>query len=43
MYIVSLHYLTEHSEVDKFLVAHREYLDTHYQKGHFIASGGKVP
>lgn len=43
MFIVSLTYICDMSEVDKYLSAHIEYLDKHYKKGIFIASGRKVP
>lgn len=43
MYIVSLTYLAELSKIDQYLSAHRDYLERNYQKGIFIASGGKVP
>lgn len=43
MFIVSLTYMSEMSEVDKHLEAHIEYLDKNYKKGIFLASGRKVP
>ena len=43
MFIVQLHYKVDLSEVDKYLSAHREFLDLYYQKGIFLASGPMTP
>ena len=43
MFVVSLKYICEMSEVDKHLEAHIDYLEKEYQKGSFIVSGRKVP
>lgn len=43
MFIVSLTYISEMPEIDKFLEAHIEYLDKYYEVGIFLASGRKVP
>ncbi len=43
MFIVSLNYICDLSDIEKHLPAHLEYLDRHYAAGHFIASGRKVP
>ena len=43
MFIIELTYLKPLSEVDKFLAAHRSFLDDCYQKNYFIASGPKNP
>ena len=43
MFIVSLKYICDLSEIEKHLPAHIEYLERHYAAGHFIASGRKVP
>ncbi|MFM2478931.1 YciI family protein [Celerinatantimonas sp. MCCC 1A17872] len=43
MFIVSLTYKCEVSEIEKQLKAHIEFLDKYYQSGVFIASGRKVP
>ncbi|EAR53856.1 hypothetical protein SKA34_04415 [Photobacterium sp. SKA34] len=43
MFIVSLTYISEMSEVDKYLEDHIEYLNKYYELGIFIASGRKVP
>jgi len=43
MYIVSLTYIKELTEVDKYLAAHVTYLDKYYALGKFVASGRKVP
>lgn len=43
MFIVSITYKTELSEVDKYLAEHTAYLESYYEAGKFIASGPKVP
>ena len=43
MFIAILTYKKPLSEVDRFLVAHREYLAKHYAAGDFIASGPQTP
>jgi len=43
MFIVELNYLTTLDEVDKYVQAHRDYLDTHYKSGLFLASGPMNP
>lgn len=43
MYIIKLTYNAPLSEVDKYLKAHREFLDYHYKQGFFLASGPMVP
>lgn len=43
MFIVKLHYKTSISEVDKYLQAHREFLDYHYKQGLFLISGPMKP
>lgn len=43
MFVVSLTYICELSEIEKYLVDHVEYLDDHYAKGIFLASGRKEP
>lgn len=43
MFIVSLTYICEMSQIEQYLDAHIEYLDRHYAEGVFIASGRKVP
>lgn len=43
MFVISLKYICELSEIEKHLSAHIEYLELHYAAGHFIASGRKVP
>jgi len=43
VFIVSLTYKTELSEVDKYIDEHITYLEKHYALGKFIASGRKVP
>jgi uncharacterized protein YciI len=43
MFIVELTYKAPISDVDKYLSAHREFLDDHYRKGLFLASGPQKP
>jgi len=43
MFIVLLTYITPMSEVDKYLCAHREFLDAHYKQGLLVASGPMKP
>ncbi|KTD52925.1 YciI family protein [Legionella quateirensis] len=43
MFIVQLTYLTPLSEVDKYLRAHREFLDYHYKQGLLLFSGPMKP
>ncbi len=43
MFIVQLTYITPISEVDKYLRAHREFLDYYYKQGLLIASGPLKP
>lgn len=43
MFVVSLSYKKDFSEVDKHIDAHMEYLKKYYQRGKFVASGRKVP
>ena len=43
MFIVSLTYKTELSEVDRYIEAHVTFLEKYYSAGKFIASGRKVP
>jgi len=43
VFIVSLTYKTELSEVDKYIEAHVTFLEKYYAAGKFIASGRKVP
>lgn len=43
MFIIQLTYKTSLTEVDKYLQAHREFLDYHYKKGLFLASGPMKP
>lgn len=43
MIIVQLNYITPLSEVDKYLSAHREFLDYYYKQGLLIASGPMKP
>ncbi|WP_394939662.1 YciI family protein [Psychromicrobium sp. YIM B11713] len=43
MFIVSLSYLVELEQVDRFIPAHLEWLEQNYTDGVFLASGRKVP
>ncbi len=43
MFIISLTYKTELSEVDRHISDHISYLEKYYATGKFIASGRKVP
>ena len=43
MFIVSLTYKVELSEVDKFISEHIVFLEKYYALGKFITSGRKVP
>ncbi|MCP5413375.1 MAG: hypothetical protein H6961_01955 [Chromatiaceae bacterium] len=43
MFVVSLTYKAELSEVDNYISEHIAYLEKYYDKGNFIASGRKVP
>ena len=43
MFIVKVTYKTSLDEVDKYLHAHREYLDVYYKKGLLLASGPLKP
>jgi uncharacterized protein YciI len=43
MFIISLHYVKELSEVDKYIEAHVAFLHKQYSENKFIVSGRKVP
>lgn len=43
MYIIELTYKKAMSEVEKYLEAHRSFLDVYYSKGVLVASGPKNP
>jgi len=43
MFVVQLTYLVPNSEVDKYLQAHREFLDYHYKQGLLVVSGPMKP
>lgn len=43
MFIVELTYKAPIHDVDKYLTAHREFLDYHYKQGLFLASGPQKP
>lgn len=43
MFIVEITYKASIRDVDKYLTAHREFLDYHYKQGLFLASGPQKP
>lgn len=43
MFIIKLTYKTPLNEVDKYMQAHREYLDYYYKQGLLLASGPIKP
>lgn len=43
MFVVQLSYLAPLSEVDKYLQAHREFLDYYYKQGLLVLSGPMKP
>jgi uncharacterized protein YciI len=43
MFVVQLTYLVPTTEVDKYLSAHREFLDYYYKQGLLVASGPMKP
>lgn len=43
MFIVSLSYVRPLAEIEKFLPAHREFLERYYASGNFLMSGRKEP
>ncbi|MDR3501898.1 MAG: YciI family protein [Legionella sp.] len=43
MFVVQLTYLVPAMEVDKYLSAHREFLDYYYKQGLLVASGPMKP
>ncbi len=43
MFLVLLTYRTPSSEVDKYLQAHREFLEYHYKQGLLLVSGPMKP
>lgn len=43
MFVIQLTYKTPISEVDKYLQAHREFLDYHYKQGLLVMSGPMKP
>ena len=43
MFLVEVTYKKSISEVDRMLVAHRNYLESHYQRGNLIFSGPQNP
>ena len=43
MFVLMLNYKKPLSDVDRFVGEHREFLERHYQSGHFLLSGRKEP
>lgn len=43
MFVISLTYVCELSEIEQYLEDHIQYLDAQYAKGFFLASGRKEP
>jgi uncharacterized protein YciI len=43
MFIIQLTYKVPIDEIEKYLIAHREFLDYHYKQGLLIASGPIKP
>lgn len=43
MFVIQLTYLAPLSEVDKYLKAHREFLDYYYKQGLLVVSGPMKP
>ncbi|MGY1495030.1 YciI family protein [Aeromonas dhakensis] len=43
MFVISLTYIVDMDEVERYLAAHIAYLEEQYVAGHFLASGRKVP
>ncbi|MFT8736687.1 MAG: YciI family protein [Zymomonas mobilis] len=43
MFIVNLSYKKPISEIEKYIEAHRGFLDIYYKAGYFLASGAKNP
>jgi uncharacterized protein YciI len=43
MFIIELTYKVPNDRIDQHIIAHRAFLDKHYEAGHFIASGAKIP
>lgn len=41
--VINLIYKKSLTEIEKYLAAHRKFLDTNYKKGVFLASGPKTP
>jgi uncharacterized protein YciI len=43
LFVLDLTYVADLVEVERHMEGHREYLDAHYERGIFLASGRKVP
>jgi len=43
MFLLSLTYLAPFEEIEPLMAPHMAWVDAHYQSGHFLFSGRKVP
>jgi uncharacterized protein YciI len=43
MFVISLHYIKDLSQVDRFVAEHRQFLQRHFAAGRFLMSGRKEP
>ncbi|WP_428240034.1 YciI family protein [Gynuella sp.] len=43
MFVVTIEYKVDLSEVEPHISAHMQYIDKHYKAGHFLLSGRKQP
>ena len=43
MFLLSLTYLVPFAEIEPLMAPHMAWVDAHYQSGHFLLSGRKVP
>ena len=43
MFVIDLHYIAPLEEIEKYVTAHRNYLDKYYAANVFITSGPKNP
>ena len=43
LFIIDLHYVAPLEKLDEAMQAHMRFLNEHYERGNFIASGRKVP
>lgn len=43
MFVIELTYKADLSEIDAHMAAHVAFLNKHYEDGHFVVSGRKIP